>query len=95
MLWVLVGDVARVAVKYGDRAGRFLLLEAGHLMQTLCLLSVSLGLGTVPLGGCFEREVSRQLVLPSTDAVLYVGTCGVVPAPSPKRATIRGSSPRA
>ncbi len=78
ILWVLVGDVPRVAARYGDRAGRFLLLEAGHLMQTLCLASTSLGLCTVPLGGCFEREVARQFVLPATDAVLYVGACGFV-----------------
>jgi SagB-type dehydrogenase family enzyme len=78
ILWVLVGDVSRVVVKYGDRAGRFLLLEAGHLMQTLCLLSTSLGLCTVPLGGSFERDVARQFVLPATDAVLYVGACGVL-----------------
>jgi SagB-type dehydrogenase family enzyme len=76
MLWVLVGDVARVAAKYGGRAGRFLLLEAGHLMQNLCLLSASLGLCTLPLGGVFEREIARRLVLLPTDAVLYVGACG-------------------
>jgi SagB-type dehydrogenase family enzyme len=76
MLWVLVGDVARVAAKYGDRAGRFLLLEAGHLMQTLCLVSAGVGLCTVPLGGSFEREIARQFALPSTDAVLYIGVCG-------------------
>jgi SagB-type dehydrogenase family enzyme len=78
LLWVLVGDVPRVAAKYGDRAGRFLLLEAGHLMQTLCLLSASQGLCTVPLGGSFERDIARQLALPSTDAVLYVAACGAV-----------------
>jgi SagB-type dehydrogenase family enzyme len=77
LLWVLVGDVPRVAAKYGDRAGRFLLLEAGHLMQSLCLLSTSLRLCTVPLGGLFEREIARRFVLPSTDAVLYIGACGV------------------
>jgi SagB-type dehydrogenase family enzyme len=77
LLWVLVGDVPRVAAKYGDRAGRFLLLEAGHLMQSLCLLSTSLRLCTVPLGGSFEREIARQFALPSTDSVLYIGACGV------------------
>jgi SagB-type dehydrogenase family enzyme len=76
LLWVLVGDVPRVATKYGDRAGRFLLLEAGHLMQTLCLLSVSQGLCTVPLGGSFESDIARLFALPATDSVLYVGVCG-------------------
>jgi nitroreductase len=65
-----------VEAKYGARGGRFLLLEAGHVMQNLCLLSASLGLATVPLGGYFERAIAEQFLLPSTDLVLYVGVCG-------------------
>ena len=76
LLWVLVGDLERVERKYGERGARFLLLEAGHLMQNLCLLSQSLGLATVPLGAFFEREISRELRLPRSDAVLYTGVCG-------------------
>lgn len=76
LLWILVGDGDRVAAKYGDRGGRFLLLEAGHLMQNLCLLSASLGLATVPMGGALEPEVARALSLPASDAVLYAALCG-------------------
>jgi nitroreductase len=77
LLWVVVGDLERVERKYGERGARFLLLEAGHLMQNLCLLSASLGMATVPLGAFFEGEISRELCLPRTDAVLYTGVCGV------------------
>ena len=76
LIWVLIGDLRRVAAKYGERGERFLLLEAGHLMQNLCLASDSLGLCTVPLGGCLEREIPQELSLPSEDRVLYVGVCG-------------------
>jgi SagB-type dehydrogenase family enzyme len=76
LLWILVGDGARIGAKYGDRGGRFLLLEAGHLMQNLCLLSASLGLSTVPLGGALEPEIARSMNLPADDAVLYVALCG-------------------
>jgi SagB-type dehydrogenase family enzyme len=76
LLWLLVGDGSRAAGKYGARGLRFLLLEAGHLMQSLCLLSTSLGLVTVPLGGFFERELGRLLHLPDDDIVVYVGVCG-------------------
>jgi SagB-type dehydrogenase family enzyme len=76
LLWILVGDGALGEAKYGERAYRFLLLEAGHLMQNLCLLSTSLGFCTIPLGGFFERDVARTLALPATDVVLYVGLCG-------------------
>lgn len=76
LLWLLIGDTQRVATKYGERGDRFLLLEAGHLMQNLCLASTSLGLCTVPLGGCLEREVAQELRLPHGDRVLYVGISG-------------------
>jgi SagB-type dehydrogenase family enzyme len=76
LLWVLVGDGARTTAKYGERGYRFLLLEAGHLLQNLCLLSASVGLATVPLGGYLEQEVARAFVLPATDVVLYLGVCG-------------------
>jgi SagB-type dehydrogenase family enzyme len=76
LLWFIVGDAGRVALKYGERADRFLLLEAGHLMQNLCLLSASLGLVTLPIGGVLEREVGLALKLPQNDLVLYAGVCG-------------------
>jgi SagB-type dehydrogenase family enzyme len=76
MLLVLVGDKSRVAAKYGERALRFLLLEAGHLAQNLCLLASSLRVGALPLGGFFEREIARRLTLPLTDEVLYLLASG-------------------
>jgi SagB-type dehydrogenase family enzyme len=78
VVWVLVGDGARVKAKYGERGLRFLLLEAGHLMQSLCLVSASLGLTTVPLGGYFEADLARRFGLLPTDEVLYLGLCGAV-----------------
>lgn len=75
-LWILVGDGDRVQPKYGERGLRFLLLEAGHLMQNLCLLSTSLGLTTRPVGGFFEREIAAAFSLPKGDHVLYVGLMG-------------------
>lgn len=76
LAWIIVGDGERASAKYGDRALRFLLLEAGHLMQNLCLVSASLGLATVPLGGFFEADFARRFHLLPTDEVLYVGACG-------------------
>lgn len=76
LVWLMIGDARRVAAKYGERGERFLLLEAGHLMQNLCLLSTSLGLCTVPLGGLLERKIAQQLRLLDSDRVLYAGVCG-------------------
>jgi SagB-type dehydrogenase family enzyme len=76
LLWLLIGDQARLGIKYGDRSHRFLLLEAGHLMQNLCLLCASLALCTLPLGGYLEGDIARALHLPPADLVLYAGVCG-------------------
>lgn len=73
---ILVGDHARVAARYGMRAQRFLLLEAGHLMQNLCLAAHAAKLCTIPLGGFYERAIARVLQLPRTDRVLYAGVVG-------------------
>ena len=76
LVCVLVGDGARIKMKYDLRGYRFLLLEAGHLMQNLSLLSASLGLCSVPLGSFLEREIAQAFVLPRTDLVTYVGVTG-------------------
>ena len=77
ILWLLVGDTARVAEKYAARGLRFLLLEAGHLMQNLCLMSIAIGGHTVPLGGALEDEIASQFRLLHTDHVLYCGLFGM------------------
>jgi SagB-type dehydrogenase family enzyme len=76
LLWLIIGDEDRVERKYGERGFRFLLLEAGHLMQNLCLVSASLGWVTTPLGGSLDREIARRLQLPPGDQFLYAGILG-------------------
>jgi SagB-type dehydrogenase family enzyme len=76
LLLIVVGDAARVDAKYGARGRRMLLLEAGHLMQNLCLVAASSRLAVLPLGGFFERAIGKELGLPATDALLYIGACG-------------------
>ena len=51
----------RSRFKYGARAYRFTLLEAGHVAQNLLLAVAALGLATVPLGGFFDRRVDAFL----------------------------------
>ena len=76
ILFIIVGDGQRVEQKYLERGHRFLLLEAGHLMQNLCVVSSSLGLSTVPMGGCYEGETARAFDLLASDQVLYAAICG-------------------
>lgn len=76
LLLVLAGDLERAAAKYRERAARFLLLEAGHVMQSLCLSAASVKHGVVPIGGYFEAALAERLVLPETDVVLYAAILG-------------------
>jgi SagB-type dehydrogenase family enzyme len=76
LAFVVAGDHERVRARYTSRADRFLLLEAGHLMQNLCLASTANELCSVPLGGFYERAIARVLQLPRTDRVLACGALG-------------------
>ena len=51
----------RSRFKYGARAYRFALLEAGHVAQNLLLAAAALGLGAVPIGGFYDRAVDAFL----------------------------------
>jgi SagB-type dehydrogenase family enzyme len=54
---VVTGMFWRSRFKYGARAYRFTLLEAGHVAQNLLLAVAALDLAGVPLGGFFDRRV--------------------------------------
>jgi len=71
----------RSRFKYGARAYRFALIEAGHVGQNLLLAAAALGLEAVPLGGFFDREVDGLLGVDGIyEASLYLVPLGY-PAP--------------
>jgi SagB-type dehydrogenase family enzyme len=53
----------RSTFKYGARGYRFALLEAGHLAQNLNLIAGALGLGSINIGGYYDRRVDEVLGL--------------------------------
>ncbi len=69
---VLSAVLARTAVEYGDRAWRYLNLEAGHVAQNVLLAAVALGLGSVPVGAFEDESVQEALSLPALHRPLYV-----------------------
>ncbi|OJX73041.1 SagB/ThcOx family dehydrogenase [Leifsonia sp. 71-9] len=52
----------RSRFKYGSRAYRFALLEAGHVMQNMLLASTAFGIGSRPYGGFVDDELTELLV---------------------------------
>jgi SagB-type dehydrogenase family enzyme len=69
-------DLQRAVAEYGDRAYRYLHLDAGHLGQRLNIAAVQLGLGVSGIGGFFDDQVNQVLSIPDEEAVLYITTIG-------------------
>jgi SagB-type dehydrogenase family enzyme len=63
---------ARTQKKYGPRGYRYILLEAGHVAQNLCLLATEQGLGSLCMGGFMDSKLNRFLGLDGIrEAVVY------------------------
>ncbi len=75
-IFVITGVPARTAAKYGGRAERYVLLEAGHAAQNLLLEAVTLGLGAVPIGAFSDESAARALRLPAGEEVIYLVPTG-------------------
>ncbi len=61
VIFIITGVLDRTRVKYGDRGYRYVLIEAGHVGQNICLLSTDLGLGSCAIGGYIDQEVNKLL----------------------------------
>lgn len=77
VIFVITGELAITARKYGRRAEQYVMLEAGHAAQNLLLTAVALGLGAVPVGAFEDRWVRAALELPGDARPIYVIPVGV------------------
>ena len=71
-VFIVAAVYERTSAKYGDRAARYVHLEAGHAAQNLLLEAVALGLGAVPIGAFYDRKVQDVLRLPRDHEPLYL-----------------------
>lgn len=69
-------DLQNAVSHYGDRAYRYLHMDAGHLGQKLNLAAIYLNLGASGIGGFFDDDVNEVLGIPTDEAVLYITTLG-------------------
>lgn len=80
---VLCAVPERTSGRYGERAMRYIYMEAGHVAQNIHLEAVALGLGSVPVGAFDDDALARLLDLNEAEQKtipLYVISIGV---PSP------------
>lgn len=73
---VIASVTERTARRYGNRAERYVAMEAGHAAQNIYLLATALGLGTVAIGAFDDAEVSTVLKLDVNESPLYLMPVG-------------------
>jgi SagB-type dehydrogenase family enzyme len=75
--FIVTASFERSRRKYGLRAYRFVLMEAGHSMQNLLLMACCLGLHATPVGGYLDGVLDDLLDIDGVDeATLYVAVVG-------------------
>jgi SagB-type dehydrogenase family enzyme len=72
LAFIIVGMPGRTTGKYGDRGVRYVLMEAGHAAQNLCLQAVALELGSVVIGAFSDQKVGSMLQLGIAGIPLYI-----------------------
>jgi SagB-type dehydrogenase family enzyme len=75
---VIAAVPERITGKYGERGIVYIYLEAGHAAENICLQSVPLNLGTVPIGAFEDTEVKKILGLGETELPVYIIPVGKI-----------------
>jgi SagB-type dehydrogenase family enzyme len=77
LMLFLTAVFPRTMTKYGPRGYRYILLEAGHVAQNICLLATELGLGSLCIGG-FRESVFDELfrLTPPREGAVYAVAIG-------------------
>jgi len=75
LIWT--GVFERSKWKYGQRAYRYVYLEAGHVAQNLAAAATSVGLGSCQIGAFFDDEINNVLGIDGVEeSVLYLSVAG-------------------
>ncbi|MEW6623818.1 MAG: SagB/ThcOx family dehydrogenase [Bacillota bacterium] len=71
-----VANPMKSQIKYGDRAYRYIYLEAGHIAQNTILAAESCGLGTCNIGAFYDGEMNDILNLGKAETIVYITVIG-------------------
>ena len=68
----------RSKCKYGQRAYRYIYLDAGHIAANLALSATSINLGTCQIGALYDDEVNQIIGVDGiTESTIYLSVVGV------------------
>jgi SagB-type dehydrogenase family enzyme len=72
MVVVITAVFERTALRYGNRAVRYVHIEVGHCAQNIHLEAIALGLGSVPVGAFNDGKLSTVLKLRDEEPLYIV-----------------------
>jgi SagB-type dehydrogenase family enzyme len=74
-IWTAVFE--RMKWKYGQRAYRYIYLDAGHMAENLALTATSIGLGSCQIGALYDDEVNQVIGVDGIEeSVIYMSVVG-------------------
>lgn len=75
-IWTAIFN--RSKCKYGQRAYRYIYLDAGHIAENLALSATSIHLGTCHIAALYDDEVNKILDIDGiTESTIYLSVVGV------------------
>jgi SagB-type dehydrogenase family enzyme len=74
--FVVAGIPSRTSAKYGDRAERYVVFEAGAVAQNILLEAVNLQLGAVVVGAFRDSDIRRVASLPKNSIPVVIVSVG-------------------
>jgi len=78
-MFIITGVLRRSSIKYGERAYRFMMIEAGHVGQNITLTAVALNLGCVMLGGFCDDDIDEIIGADgASETTLYTAAVGAI-----------------
>lgn len=77
---LMAGVYERTSYKYGERAERYVHMEAGSIAENIYLQATALRIGTVLIGAFNDEEVKKVMALPADEAPLIIMPLGRMPA---------------
>lgn len=75
-IWTAIFN--RSKCKYGQRAYRYIYLDAGHIAENLALSATSINLGTCQVAALYDDEVNQIIDIDGiTESTIYLSVVGV------------------
>ncbi|HUT86298.1 MAG TPA: SagB/ThcOx family dehydrogenase [Elusimicrobiales bacterium] len=72
VIFAITAIYERITKRYGERAAKYVHMEAGHAAQNLQLQGISLNIGSCVVGAFSDDEISKMLGLSKTEKPLYL-----------------------